>query len=312
MAINKKRNLIIINPRAGRRKGLRDLGEITEIFAKAGYISTVAITQRRYDAIKFATELASEVDLITAIGGDGTFNEVMTGICDSGVRVPIGYIPAGSTNDFAMSLALSDYMPEAAMDIVKGEAVSFDVGSFNRRIFSYVATFGAFTQVSYETSQNAKNMLGHLAYILNGARELPSIKAIHARIEYEDQVIEDDFFFGAVSNATSMGGVLNINPSVVDMSDGKHELLLVRAAKNPLELNEIITDITFQRYNTKMITLVSSDKFKFYMDESVDWSLDGEYQKGASEILIKNLHNAIDLVVNEKVQKSALSYRPIV
>ena len=295
-----KKNLIIMNPFSGKREANKYLTDIIDIFTKGGYMTTILTTTKRGDGTVYASRYAGEFDLITCIGGDGTFNEVVAGLLDSRERVPVGYIPAGSTNDFANSLKLSTNILKATEDIVKGRLKTLDIGSFNGRKFSYVASFGAFTQTSYSTPQSVKNMLGHLAYILEGATSLTSIKPQHLKIEANGMPYEDDYIFGAISNSTSLAGILTLDPRYVDMNDGLFELLLVRSPKNPIELAEIVYMLTTQNYESNKITFVNADSFTIYADENMDWSLDGEYQEGCERIEIENLHNAIDIVVNDK------------
>ena len=295
-----KKNLIIMNPFSGKREANKYLTDIIDIFTKGGYMTTILTTTKRGDGTVYASRYAGEFDLITCIGGDGTFNEVVAGLLDSGERVPVGYIPAGSTNDFANSLKVSTNILKATEDIVKGRLKTLDIGSFNGRKFSYVASFGAFTQTSYSTPQSVKNMLGHLAYILEGATSLTSIKPQHLKIEANGMPYEDDYIFGAISNSTSLAGILTLDPQYVDMNDGLFELLLVRSPKNPIELAEIVYMLTTQNYESNKITFVNADSFTIYADENMDWSLDGEYQEGCERIEIENLHNAIDIVVNDK------------
>ena len=295
-----KKNLIIMNPFSGKREANNYLTHIRDIFTKGGYMTTILTTTERGDGTVYASRYAGEFDLITCIGGDGTFNEVVAGLLDGGERVPVGYIPAGSTNDFANSLKLSTNILKATEDIVKGRLKTLDIGSFNGRKFSYVASFGAFTQTSYSTPQSVKNMLGHLAYILEGATSLTSIKPQHLKIEANGMPYEDDYIFGAISNSTSLAGILTLDPQYVDMNDGLFELLLVRSPKNPIELAEIVYMLTTQNYESNKITFVNADSFTIYADENMDWSLDGEYQEGCERIEIENLHNAIDIVVNDK------------
>lgn len=295
-----KRNLIIMNPCSGKKRANKYLTDIVDIFTNGGYMSTVLTTTKRGDGTLYAAEYGAEFDLITCIGGDGTFNEVVAGLLENDKRVPVGYIPAGSTNDFASSLKLSSNITVAARDIVSGEEVPLDIGSFNGRKFSYIASFGAFTQASYSTPQNVKNMLGHLAYILEGVTSLTSIKPEHMRIEADGVVYEDDYIFGAISNSTSVAGILTLNPEYVDMSDGMFELLLVKSPKNLLDLTEIVHMLTTQNYNSDKLVFVNSKEFVIKSSQDVAWSLDGEYQEGCEEILIENLHHAIDVVINKE------------
>lgn len=294
-----KKNLIIMNPCSGKKKANKFLTDIVDTFTKDGYMNTVLTTLKQGDGTDYVKAYGGDYDLITCIGGDGTFNEVVAGLLENDIDVPIGYIPAGSTNDFASSLNLSSGIVKAAQDIVNGEIVPLDIGSFNGRKFSYIASFGAFTQTSYATSQNLKNMLGHLAYILEGAASITSIRPEHLKIEADGKVYEGDYIFGAISNSTSFGGVLKINPEYVDMSDGKFELLLVKAPKNPIDLTEIIYMLSNQDYNSGMLTFINADKFKIHANEKMAWSLDGEYQEGCQDIFVENLHHAIDVIINK-------------
>ncbi len=292
-----KKALIIINPCSGTKRANKYLTDIVDIFTTADYVCTVMTTTKRGDGTLYAKKYASKMDLITAIGGDGTFNEVVSGVIQSGHRVPIGYIPAGSTNDFASSLEIPKNILAAARDVVNGEPVSFDVGSFNGRNFSYVASFGAFTKASYATPQNVKNALGHLAYILEGINSISSIRNEHMIIEADGQVYEDDYIFGAISNSTSLAGILTLNPKFVDMSDGRFELLLVKAPKDLMDLAEIVYMLNSQNYESNRLVFINGSEFKIHADKNTSWSLDGEYQEGCEEIEVRNLHHAIELMM---------------
>jgi len=237
-----------------------------------------------------------DVDLVVCCGGDGTFNETVTGLLYAGANVPIGYIPSGSTNDFATSLKLSMNIMQAAQDIVDGEPVPYDVGRFGDRYFSYVASFGAFTKASYTTPQNVKNALGHTAYVLEGINELSQIRMEHVRMEIDGVIVEDDFLFGAISNSTSVGGILTLDPNVVDVSDGLLEVLLVRAPRTLMEIPECIQAVQSQKYNCSMITFRSARKVNIFANPSMPWTLDGEKEEGHEEVTAENIHHAIRLM----------------
>ncbi len=295
-----KKVLIIINPCSGTMKANKYLTDIVNEFTVGGYIPIVLTTTKRGDGRIYAKNYAKKVDLIVCIGGDGTYNEVISGIMESGIHVPIGYIPAGSTNDFANSLHLSKNIVKAARDIVHGEPVSLDVGNFNGRNFSYVASFGAFTKASYATPQNVKNALGHLAYVLGGINSIASIRAEHMLFEVNGMKYEDDYIFGAISNSTSVGGILTLKPELVDMSDGEFELLLVKAPRDLVELGAIIHLLTTQNYEDEMLTFINASEFNIRASKDTSWTLDGEYQEGAEEIRVVNQHHAIELIMNGK------------
>lgn len=291
-----KKMLFIMNPCAGTRQIHKHLADVLTIFNRADYEVITYMTACRGDATRVAGEYADKVDVIVCAGGDGTFNETVTGILSSGSAPAVGYIPCGSTNDFAVSLKLSTNILQAARDIAEGEPVAYDIGYFGGRYFSYVASFGAFTKASYSTPQNLKNALGHMAYILGGVKELTQIRKEHIRIEMEGQVIEDDFIFGAVSNSTSMGGVLTLDPKVVDMQDGLFELLLIRSPKNLIELGECLTALNTKKYNCAMMTFLSAREMTVHTNGEMPWTLDGEREDGRETVEIRNLQHAIRLV----------------
>ncbi len=291
-----KKLLFIMNPYAGMRKANRVLTDILEIFNRADYQVEIYMTAGPGDGAQYVKEHAESADLVVCCGGDGTFNETVSGIVSSGISVPLGYIPAGSTNDFAASLHLPADPVEAATAIMNGTPRELDIGRFADRYFSYVASFGAFTKASYVTPQNVKNALGHVAYVLEGISEVSQIKQEWVRLELDDRVIEGHFLFGAISNSTSVGGILTLDPNQVDMSDGKFEILLVRAPKDLLELGECIHALRTQKYNCTMLTFCSSKTVNITANPEMDWTLDGERESGHEHIEVQNLHKMISLI----------------
>lgn len=297
-----KKMLFVMNPCAGLKKANRYLADIVSIFNRADYDVSVYITEKQGDAAKVVTQRAEKLDAVVCCGGDGTFNETMSGVMAAGVKLPIGYIPAGSTNDFANSLKLPTDVLEAARNIVQGKPVTYDVGLFEDRYFSYVASFGAFTRASYATPQSVKNALGHTAYILSGIQELSQIRQIGAKLELDGTVLEGKFLFGAICNSTSVAGILTLDPSKVDMRDGQFEILLVRSPKDLAEVAECIQAFQNKTYDCKMVSFRSASSVKITMDEPVDWTLDGEHQPGKKQVQITNQHLAIQLLTKESAQ----------
>ena len=292
-----KKLLFIMNPYAGQRKANRFLADIFSIFNQAGYTVIAHMTAAPGDGEQAVLRYAQEIDLVVCCGGDGTFNETLSGILKSGIDIPIGYIPAGSTNDFATSLGLSADILQSARDIISGTPEYFDVGNFGGRYFSYVASFGAFTRASYATSQDLKNLLGHTAYILSGIHELSQLKPIPIRLTLPDgTVIEDKYLFGAISNSTSVAGILTIDPDKVDMQDGKFELLLIRAPRELSELSECIRALQNKTYNCAMVTFLSTDRVSVSAPADMDWTLDGEREAGHETVEVTNLHHAVRVI----------------
>lgn len=295
-----KRLLLVMNPCAGIKKANRYLPDLLRLFSDYGYVSTAYMTGKRGDGTEFARTHAAEADLIVCIGGDGTLNEVIEGLLKSGTDCPLGYIPAGSTNDFAASLKISSNVMQAARDIMEGRPRTIDLGSFNGRCFSYVASFGAFTEAAYSTPQEVKNMLGHLAYIFEGMKDLANIRPIHMRLETDSgNAFEDDYIFGAISNSTSIAGFLTMDPTRVIIDDGLFEITLIKMPTAPMDLSRILYSLQTQQYDDKLIHACTAARAVIHSPAAVPWTLDGEYARGETDIIVENLHNALRLVVNE-------------
>ena len=285
-----KKMLFVMNPYAGQRRANRYLADILSIFNRAGYRVEAYMTGARGEATDIVRQYAPEMDLVACCGGEGTFNETVNGLLHSEVNIPVGYIPAGSTNDFAASLGLPTNILQAAETVVTGEPSALDVGKFGDRYFSYVASFGAFTRTSYATPQNVKNALGHAAYILGGISELSQLRTEHVKLQLDDEIVEDDFLFGAVSNSTSVGGVLSLDPKQVDLRDGKFEVLLLRSPRELGELSECIRAVQTAEYNCKMLTFTPASRVTVWANAGMPWTLDGEMEPGHEEVTIENIH----------------------
>ena len=291
-----KKMLLIVNPRAGKCKANKVLPEMISIFNRAGYLVTVHITAGAGDGARAVQQLASEMDTVVCCGGDGTFNETVNGLLACGAQAALGYIPCGSTNDFAASLKLPTDLLDAARAIAEGTPFPYDAGKVNDRYFTYVASFGAFTRSSYATNQGMKNNFGFLAYLLSGIQEISQIRTIRIRLDVDGEVVEDDFLFGAVSNSTRLGRVLTLDPHRVDMADGQLELMLIRPPKDLIELTSCIHKLQNQQYDSRMITFRSVKQVRITCPAGTVWTLDGE-RYDAPEILdISNAHHAISLL----------------
>ena len=291
-----KRMLFIMNPFSGQKKANKYLADILLLFTQSGYEVHTAMTTGPGAATRYAAQWGPKVDVVVCCGGDGTLNETVTGLRQVGAQVPVGYIPSGTTNDFASSLKLSHNPLQAAKDILEGEPVLYDAGRFGDRYFCYVASFGAFTKSSYIVPQNIKNALGHTAYVLGGISEISQIRNEHIRMVIDGEVVEDDYIFGAICNSTSIGGILTLDPKRVDMGDGIFEVMLVRAPKNLTEITECITAVQNQKYNCAMITFRTAKSIAITADPFMAWTLDGEKADGYNNIQVENLHHAIRLI----------------
>ncbi len=291
--------LFIYNPYAGKAQIKGYLSDIIDMFVKAGYEVIAHPTQENGDGIRAARDRKKECKVIVCSGGDGTLDEVVTGMMQQGVKVPIGYIPAGSTNDFGNSLKIPKNMIKAAELIVNGNKKSFDIGSFNDDTFVYIAAFGIFTDVSYETKQSAKNVLGHIAYLLEGVKRLSSLKSFFMKITCEGEVIEDEFIFGMVTNSLSVGGFKSITGKNVTLDDGLFEVTMIKKPKNPIELNSIVAALMIEEMDTKYMYTFKAKELTIESQMQVAWTLDGEYGGEHSKVEIRNINKALEIFTPE-------------
>lgn len=292
-----KKCLLIINPKAGRMTLKGKLFDIVDVLSRQ-YTVTVCPTQRAGHAAQLAASAAAAgYDVVVCAGGDGTLNETVTGLLKGESPLPVGYIPAGSTNDFASGLGLPKNPIKAAQAIVEGECHPQDIGNFNgERKFTYIASFGAFTETSYNTNQNLKNVLGHLAYVLEGAKALPKIKAIPMKVVFDGNEVQGEYIFGCVANATSIGGVLRLQDDYLNFYDGIFEILLIRKPKNIVELNNIITQLVRYEYDGDLVRLYRGSRVECLFEGTLDWSLDGEHVPSRSHAVIENIHHGVQFI----------------
>lgn len=295
-----KKLLFIFNSHSGKGKIKNNLVEIIDIFVKAGYETTVYTTQSQGDAVNKAYEEAANYDRIVCSGGDGTLDEVVTGVMKSGIKVPVGYIPAGSTNDFGNSLGIDKDMIHAADIAANGYRFPCDIGKFNEDYFVYVAAFGIFTEVSYATDQGLKNMLGHTAYILEGAKQLWDIPSYRMQVEYDGNVLYDEFIYGMITNSMSVGGFKGIIPGNISLNDGKFEVTLIRMPKNPIELNDILAFLTGMSKDSTMVYSFQTDHIKLTSNEVVPWTLDGEFGGEHQVVRLNDCQQALDIIVENE------------
>lgn len=292
-----KKLLFIFNPRSGKAHIKNKLMDILDIFTKAGYELLVHVTQGSGDAMEAAAGYGGSVDMVVCSGGDGTLNETISGLMKLDHSPNLGYIPAGSTNDFASSLKISRNMAEAAKEAVFGEPFPIDIGSFcGDRHFVYIAAFGAFTEVSYLTPQDKKNVLGHQAYMLEGMKSLASIKSYEMRIECEELTLEGAFIFGMITNTISVGGFRGLVTQDVALNDGEFEVLLICTPKTPLDLTNIINYMFLKEEPNEYVHKFRTKSLRILSEEPVDWVLDGEFGGTRREVTITNLKKRIQIM----------------
>ena len=276
-----KKLLFIINPHAGIKKKDSCLTDIILTFSDHYYEAIVCFTRAPGDAAKLVKEhVDDEIDKVVCMGGDGTLSEVIAGLRKYRWDKPLGYIPAGSTNDFAASLKLPSDPAEAAECAMKGNPHRLDIGMFNERQFVYTASCGIFTRASYDTPQSIKNVFGHAAYILAGMKELTQIRSWHMRVMVDGHVYEDNYLFVSVCNTYSLGGVMNLNNSNVSLTDGFFELMLISVPRDLIQLGEIVQALQEQKFDTPLVQFMKVDQVSIYCADKPDWSLDGEKAEG--------------------------------
>ena len=274
-----KKMLFVFNPNSGKAQIKNSLLKIIQIFSNADYEVTVYPTKAALDGFERVKADEGRYDVIVCSGGDGTLNEIVSAVAGySTVKPPIGYIPSGSTNDFARSLGIPSDKIRAACNIINGESFPCDIGIANdHKYFNYVAAFGAFTDVAYETPQDLKNVLGHQAYVIEGVKRLSNLKACRMKIKSDELNVEDSFIYGMVSNASSIGGMKGLIAEGVDYQDGMFEVTLIREIKNPMDLQAIVNAFITQKIDDcDMVYTFKTKDITFESKEEVKWTLDGE------------------------------------
>lgn len=295
-----KKLLFIYNPVSGKAQVKTFLADIIDIYSSKDYSVTVHPTKCRFDGYEYVKQHATEYDIISVCGGDGMLNEAVSALMsiEKEKRPPLAYLPAGSTNDFAGTVGLPADIKRAAKMVVDGNPFFCDAGMFNEKYFAYVAAFGAFTSVSYNTAQEFKNIFGHLAYVLEGIRKLPSIKPIHLKVSFDGVVIEDDFLLGMVTNSLQVGGIKHGLGTAISLNDGLFEVFLVKRPHNAVGWQNIITALVTQDLEkTDDIISFKASKLKFESEESIPWTVDGEFGGDIKTAEVTNLHRAFSVMV---------------
>ena len=293
-----KKALLLVNPNAGKGGYRNNLGEVLLNFHRAGWTVTVTFTDKRGDAPAIAASQAADYERIVCVGGDGTLSETVGGLMGLAKRPTLGYLPMGTTNDCAATLGIPHDPVQASRVAAAGRPVPFDVGRFNDRYFTYVAAFGAFTEVSYETPQDQKNALGKLAYFLDGVSRLPNLTHRWARVEYDDGVVEDDFIFCGVTNSRSVAGFIRLKDTLgVSVSDGLFEVILIRNPENMLQVGTVVTDLLANKFESEYVSMIKTSRVRFTLREPVNWTLDGEAGGSHAVVECENIPQAVQIMV---------------
>lgn len=298
-----KKMLFIYNPMAGKEQIRNKLSDIVQIFCEADFEVTIFATQGKEDATNIVLEKGSRYDCIVCSGGDGTMNEVATGLIQLEERPVCGYIPAGTVNDFASSLKIPKIMKNAAKLITEGSVFKCDMGQFNDRYFTYVSGFGAFTEVSYQTPQEWKNALGKAAYFIEALKHITEIKTHHMVIEYDGGRVEDDFMLGLVSNSVSVAGYKAYSKMNIMMDDGLFEALFIKNIRNPLDLQGALGALMSKKFDSDRMLQISSSRIKITSDDDVQWTLDGEDGGFCREVTMTNHQYALPIICDKRVSE---------
>lgn len=292
--------LFFVNPNAGHAEIRNSLMEVLQVFSAGGYDITVYPTAAPRDLTRQIVQRGAEYDLLVCTGGDGTLNEAVSGLMQlpAESRPPLGYIPGGTVNDVASTLGLSRDPVQAARDIVCGQEFAIDIGSFGEdRWFTYVAAFGLFTDVSYETPQADKRALGRLAYLLAGVRALNDVKPIHMRVICGGTTLEADVLDGLVCSTTSVGGFKPKADLSVALDDGLEEVILVRDFKNLIDFSNAAGCLLRGNFQNDYFITHQTDAVRFEFDEPVAWTLDGEYGGTLTSVDIRVNRRAVRIIV---------------
>lgn len=307
---SRRRALLIVNPRSGNMRGLTVIAPAIEALSAAGYETTAFTTTCAGDAAVIAGEYGAEHELLITSGGDGTMNEIIRGVMtiDKPYRPTLGYIPMGSTNDFSVALGLPKRLDLLIDTAINGVPTEIDVGCFNGRHYAYLASFGAFTDISYSTPQEAKNALGFLAYLGSGVNSIANIKPNPVTVIINGEMITDDYAFASVSNTPSVVGVINYNKhSRVDLNDGLFEVMLINYPENAIEVGSIAHALSTGDFkNCEFMHRFVSSEVRFILDEPVNWMLDGERVDAGHEVIIENIHSAIRIMLPREKERKPL------
>lgn len=289
--------LLITNPASGKGTIKKDLYKIIKNFKKLKFKIDLKYTNIDYNASKIVMNYDKECDVIIVLGGDGTLNEVVTGLTESNKKIKVGFIPIGTTNDFAKSLRIKKNRIELSKTILDKDIKNCDTGKINDKYFNYVAAFGVFTETSYATSREQKRKFGRLAYVFNGIKELFKIKKHKAKIYVDDMIITDDFIYGGISNSKSIAGFELYDKDEVDMSDGKFEAMFIKMPKNFFRKIKLGFDLLFKNRKNSDIICFKVSKIVIEVEEPVDWTMDGEYAGRYSVVKIENLQKNMSFLV---------------
>ena len=292
-----KKLLMIVNPRAGKTKPAGPLFGAAAALSENGYLLSVRPTKGQGHARAIAAVEGAKFDVVVAVGGDGTLNEVAAGLMTLSSPPPLGYFPQGSTNDFAASLKISGDPEEAVQAVLRAQPRQLDVGMWNERSFVYVASFGAFTRSSYSAPQSVKNALGHLAYILEGVKDLDTLRPYRIRLTADGEVLDGEYLFGAVCNSTSIGGLMKLDSERVVLDDGKFEMLLIPNPKTPGDLQELVMALLEQKYDREGLVFRHVSSIHLQTEEDLPWSLDGEYAPSQPEVTVENRCRALTMLL---------------
>ena len=299
-----KKMMLLANPASGKGQVKNALMDIISSFNNAGYIVTVFIPGKddRNSIQNIAKTYGSEYDIVVAVGGDGTLSETVNGLMKCYQLPAIGYIPMGSTNDVASSLTIPKTPAGAVQSIIEGTPEPYDMGYYDDKYFTYIIAFGAFSNIPYTTPQKLKNLYGHAAYILEAVTNLPTIKPVQTKVEYDDGVIEGKFVFGAVANSTSIAGFVKLAPEDVSLNDGIFEVLLIREPMSVTDLGAILSSIVTKDFKSDKVVLLHTKNVKFTFETPVTLTRDGENGGTYSELSVTNIHHAISIVKSRKVE----------
>lgn len=297
-----KKMLFLFNPNSGKGQIKNVLLSIIKIFSNAGYDLTVYPTKASLDGFNYIKDAEGKFDIIVCSGGDGTLNETVAAVMSyAGDKPPIGYIPSGTTNDFAVSLCIPKNMKNAAENIVKGKPRKYDIGMFNGRTFNYIAAFGAFTDVAYQTSQNLKNLLGHQAYVLEGIKKLLPLKSYKMTIKYEGGEISDEFAYGMISNSKSVGGMKGLVGQSVKLNDGLFEVTMIKMPRNPLEFQDLVAGFITQKIqNNDMVYSFKTSQLIIESETDIPWTLDGEFGGEHKNVEVEVVEDAVEFIIRKK------------
>lgn len=297
--MNRKKVLVLINPNSGKKNSKESVLDVLNVFSANNYQMEIYLSQKPMDVTRYIEENSERFDVVAVFGGDGTLNEATNGLMKLKHKPVISYFPTGTMNDFGTNFGLTNDMKQCANIACEEHIESFDVGKMNSRYFNYVAGFGAFCNVSYETKQELKKQIGNLAYIIKALHEIPNLHPYHVKMNLDGKVFEKDLMFGLIINGNRVAGFEMVEQADNTFKDGLFDIILVEHTPNPLELYNYPLGVLHPELNMKYVERYQAKSIIIESQEKLAWTLDGEEGEETLVARVENISQALQIYASK-------------